>query len=71
VLTESRIINDEYLEDAYPQPRLCPEGAHARARIRSSAGARGQAPRRGECLRSLGPTGIHGPAGLQLASCCK
>lgn len=25
VLTESRIIN-EYLEDAHPQPRLCPEG---------------------------------------------
>ena len=33
VLTESRIIN-EYLEDAYPQPRLCPEGAYARARMR-------------------------------------
>ena len=33
VLTESRIIN-EHLEDAYPQPRLCPEGAHARARMR-------------------------------------
>ena len=33
VLTESRIIN-EYLEDAYPQPRPCPEGAHARARMR-------------------------------------
>ena len=33
VLTESRIIN-EYLEDAYPLPRLCPEGAHARARMR-------------------------------------
>ena len=32
-LTESRIIN-EYLEDAYPQPRLCPEGAYARARMR-------------------------------------
>ena len=30
VLTESRIIN-EYLEDAYAQPRLCPEGAYARA----------------------------------------
>ena len=26
VLTKSRIVN-EYLEDAYPQPRLCPEGA--------------------------------------------
>ncbi len=33
VLTESRIIN-EYLEDAYPQPRLCPQGAYARARMR-------------------------------------
>lgn len=33
VLTESRIIN-EYLEDAYPRPRLCPEGAYARARMR-------------------------------------
>ena len=33
VLTESRIIN-EYLEDAYPQPRLSPEGAYARARMR-------------------------------------
>jgi glutathione S-transferase len=33
VLTESRIIN-EYLEDAYSQPRLSPEGAHARARMR-------------------------------------
>lgn len=33
VLIESRIIN-EYLEDAYPQPRLCPEGAYARARMR-------------------------------------
>ena len=33
VLTESRIIN-EYLEDAYPQPRLSPEGAPARARMR-------------------------------------
>ena len=33
VLTESRIIN-EYLEDAYPQPRLSPAGAYARARMR-------------------------------------
>ena len=33
VFTESRIIN-EYLEDAYPQPRLSPEGAYARARMR-------------------------------------
>ncbi|TAK72705.1 MAG: hypothetical protein EPO19_00825 [Betaproteobacteria bacterium] len=33
VLTESRIIS-EYLEDAYPQPRLSPEGAYARARMR-------------------------------------
>ncbi|WP_028601129.1 glutathione S-transferase family protein [Ottowia thiooxydans] len=33
VLTESRIIN-EYLEDAYAQPRLSPESAHARARMR-------------------------------------
>jgi len=33
VLTESRIIN-EYLEDAYPRPRLSPEGAYARARMR-------------------------------------
>ena len=33
VLTESRIIN-EYQEDAYPQPRLSPEGAHAHARMR-------------------------------------
>ena len=33
VLTESRIIN-EYLEDAYAQPRLSPKGAHARARMR-------------------------------------
>ena len=32
VLTESRIIN-EYLEDAYPRPRLCPEDAYARARM--------------------------------------
>ena len=32
-LTESRIIN-EYLEDAYPQPRLCPQDAYARARMR-------------------------------------
>ncbi len=33
VLTESRIIN-ECLEDAYAQPRLRPEGAYARARMR-------------------------------------
>ncbi len=33
VLTESRIIN-EYLEDAYPQLRLSPAGAYARARLR-------------------------------------
>jgi hypothetical protein len=33
VLTESRIIN-AYLEDAYPQPRLSPAGAYARARMR-------------------------------------
>jgi len=33
VLAESRIIN-AYLEDAYAQPRLCPEGAYARARMR-------------------------------------
>ena len=32
-LTESRIIN-EHLEDAYPQPRLCPERAYARVRMR-------------------------------------
>jgi glutathione S-transferase len=32
-LTESRFIN-EYLEDAYPQPRLCAQGAYARARMR-------------------------------------
>jgi glutathione S-transferase len=33
VLTESRIIN-AYLEDAYAQSRLSPEGAYARARMR-------------------------------------
>jgi len=33
VLTESRIIN-EYLEDAYAQPRLSPEVAYTRARMR-------------------------------------
>lgn len=33
VLTESRVIN-EYLEDAYPQPRLAPASAYARARMR-------------------------------------
>ena len=32
-LTESRIIN-EYLEDAYPQPRLTPSSAYDRARMR-------------------------------------
>lgn len=33
VPTESPVI-DEYLEDAYPQPRICPEGAYSRARMR-------------------------------------
>ena len=41
VLTESCIIN-EYLEDAYPQPSLCPEGAHAPVdQVRGRSGDRG------------------------------
>jgi len=39
---EGRIVN-ESLEDAYPQPRLTPESAFARARPRSAQRPRGQA----------------------------